>query len=345
MRENPIVALNRLYLQFRDGLLDRRQFIVRASTLGLSAASLNRFFSALPATAAQAAQSPSREEWLASLREAYPFTDDPGAENEGGAVTIGRLPNSPITTLNLLLANDAQTQSVLNLCQEYLVGISPIDGSFVPGLADSWEIADDGRTYTFRLNRQARWHDDQPFTANDVIFSFDAQSREETGTQFQASFTNAVESYRKIDSDTVEIVAKDVFAPTVFLGNTLTAIVPKHIWRDVPFEEWATDPGSTGEDPSRVIGTGPFRFVSRSDSGDAVTFARNERYHDAVPLIETVTFRTLPDPTEASNALDAGEIDIYERPPVDQLATIEEDDRFSVTVYDTYSFVWYSTLR
>jgi peptide/nickel transport system substrate-binding protein len=343
MRENPIVALNRLYLQFRDGTLDRRQFMLRASALGLSAASLSRFFSVLPANAARATKSTTRAEWQAKLAESFPFTADPGAESDGGTVTIGRLPNSGITTLNLLLANDSPTQSVLNLCQEYLVAISPVDGQFVPGLADSWEIADDRRTYTFNLNRQARWHDGQPFTANDVVFSFDAQSREETGTQFQASFTNAVESYRKVDSNTVEVVAKDVFAPIVFLGNTLTAIVPKHVWRDIPFEDWATDPGSTGEDPSRVIGTGPFKFASRSASGDEVTFTRHEAYYDAVPIIETLTFRTLPDPDEASNALAHGEIDVYERPPVDQLAGFEDDDQFQVTVYDTFSFVWYGT--
>src|SRR5262249_23729240 len=155
---------------------------------------------------------------------------------------------------------------------EYLVAVSPIDGQFVPGLADAWEIANDGKTYTFHLNRKAHWHDGQPFTANDVIFSFRAQSDQATGTQFQSSFVNAVESFRKLDADTVEIVATDVFAPVVFLGNTLTAIVPKHIWGKTPFADWATDPGSTGKDPNRVVGTGPFRFVSVSDAGDTVTF-------------------------------------------------------------------------
>jgi peptide/nickel transport system substrate-binding protein len=341
MAENPIVRLNDLYLRYRDGAIDRRQFLLRASALGLSAASLSRFFSVLPATAQESVQSVTRQDWRSTLAASFPFTADPAAAKTGGRLTLGRLASSPLTTVNLLLANDNPTQTILNLCQEYLVGISPIDGEFVPGLADAWEIAADGRTYTFHLNRRAHWHDGRPFTANDVLFSFDAQADEATGTQFQASFVNAVESYRKIDSDTVEIVAADVFAPIVFLGNTLTAIMPKHIWRDVPFDLWADDPGSTGTDPARVIGTGPFRFVSRSEEGDEAIFERYDDYHDGAPVIDSIELLILEDDDAGLEALRAGDIDIYERPPVDTLASLLDNPDFEVSVYDTYSFIWY----
>ncbi len=341
MAENPIVRLNDLYLRYRDGAIDRRQFLLRASALGLTAASLSRFFSLIPASAQEPLQSITRQEWRDTLAASFPFTSEPGTEKTGGKMTVGRLANSPLTTVNLLLANDNPTQTILNLCQEYLVGISPIDGQFVPGLADAWEIAADGRTYTFHLNRRAHWHDGRPFTANDVVFSFDAQADEATGTQFQASFVNAVESYRKIDSDTVEVVAADVFAPIVFLGNTLTAIMPKHIWRDVPFDLWADDSGSTGTDPARVIGTGPFRFVSLADEGDVATFERFDDYHDGAPVVDSLELRIFADDDAALEALRDGDIDVYERPPVDTLASLLDDPGFNVAVYDTYSFIWY----
>ncbi|MEA2514990.1 MAG: peptide/nickel transport system substrate-binding protein, partial [Thermomicrobiales bacterium] len=340
-RQNPIVSLNDLYLRFRDGEIDRRQFVLRASALGLSAASLSRFFSIIPVAGQENLQSITRKEWRSTLAQAFPFTENPSAETTGGKVTLGRLANSPLSTLNLLLANDTPTQILLNLCQEYLVAVSPIDGQFVPGLADSWEVAGDGRTYIFHLNRRARWHDGRPFTANDVVFSFDAQADERTGTQFQASFVNTVESYRKIDSDTVEVVATDVFAPIVFLGNSLTPIMPKHVWRDVPFEDWAADPGSTGTDPSRVVGTGPFRFVSLSESRDRAVFERFDDYHDDAPVLDTLELRILPDEAAALDALRNGDIDVYERPPVDTLAKLVDDADYDVTVYDTYSFIWY----
>jgi peptide/nickel transport system substrate-binding protein len=342
MPENPIVGLNELYLRFRDGELDRRQFLLRASALSLSAASLSRFFRILPASAAEPVQSINREQWRSTLAQAFPFTQDPAAAT-GGTLKLGRAGASPATTLNLLLANDNPTQTLLNLCQEYLVAVSPIDGQFVPGLADAWEIAKDGKTYTFHLNRDAHWHDGEPFTANDVVFSFRAQADEATGTQFQASFTNAVASFRKLDSDTVEVVATDVFAPIVFLGNALTAIVPRHIWRDVPFDQWAADPGATGADPNRVVGTGPFRFVSLSDDKTSVIFDRYPDYYDAAPLVDSLEVRALPDEAKTLAALRAGDVDVYERPPVDTLASLRDDPDVDVAVYDTNSFIWYGT--
>ncbi|HEY7030856.1 MAG TPA: ABC transporter substrate-binding protein [Thermomicrobiales bacterium] len=343
MPENPIVTLNHLYLRFRDGAIDRRQFLLRASALGLSAASLSRFFSVLPATAAEPVQSVTRTQWRRTLGQAFPFTEDPTASRTGGTLKIGRSAAYPVTTLNLLLATDNPTQTLLNACQEYLVGISPIDGQFVPGLADAWEIASDGKTYTIHLNRDAHWHDGEPFTANDVVFSLRAQSDESTGTQFQASFVNAVESFRKLDSDTVELVATDVYAPVVFLGNTLTAILPKHIWGETPFKNWATDPGSTGADPNRVVGTGPFRFVSVSGARDVFTFDRYADYYDDSPLVDSLEVHVLSDEAQTLKALKSGGIDVYERPPVDTLSSLLDDPDFDVTVYDTYGFIWYGS--
>jgi peptide/nickel transport system substrate-binding protein len=344
MPENPIVGLNELYLRFRDGAIDRRQLVVRASALGLSTAALSRFLRAVPpVSAAEPVASITRAEWKQRLGKAFPFTLDPGAEADGGRIVLGRLASSPVTTLNLMLANDTPTQALLNLCQEYLVGVSPIDGQFVPALADAWEIAGDGRTYTFHLNRDAHWHDGKPFTANDVVFSFRAQEDEETGTQFQASFVNAVESYRRLDANTVEIVARDVFAPVVFLGNALTPIVPKHIWQDVPFADWRADPGSTGADSKRVIGTGPFKFDSLSNSGRTVIFSRYDDYHDGAPIVDSLVLKIVRDDAAALDALRGGAINVYERVPVDNVQTLSDDGAYHVAVYDTYSFIWYGT--
>src|SRR5688572_25957849 len=106
MTENPIVRLNDLYLRYRDGAIDRRQFVLRAGTLGLSAASLSRFFSIIPASAQEPVQSATRQEWRSTLAASFPFTSDPAAEKTGGKLALGRIATSPLTTVNLLLAND-----------------------------------------------------------------------------------------------------------------------------------------------------------------------------------------------------------------------------------------------
>ena len=103
---------------------------------------------------------------------------------------------------------------------------------------------------------------------------------------------------------------------------TLVAyIVPKHIWESVPFADWRTDPGATGTDPSRVIGSGPFKFQEWRQ-GESVTLVRNDDYYGKVPYIDSYTMRIWPDQTAVVNALLNGEIDAAALEPAD-IAAVE----------------------
>jgi len=92
----------------------------------------------------------SREEYHSALEKAFPFED---ASRTGGQVV--HVMTSDISTVNPILSVDIYSSWIGSLCNDNLVNISPIDGRFVPGIADSWEIADDGVTYTFHLNPDA----------------------------------------------------------------------------------------------------------------------------------------------------------------------------------------------
>ncbi len=82
--------------------------------------------------------------------------------------------------------------------------------------------------------------------------------------------------------------------------------------------DWETDPGSTGEDPSRVIGTGPLKFVELNAADAVARFAPNENYYDQKAVFEEFIFQPWPDETSAIEALRAGQIDFYENvPPAD----------------------------
>jgi ABC-type transport system substrate-binding protein len=59
--------------------------------------------------------------------------------------------------------------------------------------------------------------------------------------------------------------------------------LPKHIWGEIPFADWRTNPASTGEDPARVIGTGPFKFDSLDTSDNVVTLVKNPDHYGQVP--------------------------------------------------------------
>lgn len=350
--------IDALVSKFRNGELSRRGFIRQATALGISAGAAGMLAGSAAAQDASPAASPaaatpgaspvatgevasiapiSREEYVAAIREQFELTDP---EQEGGLVIYGQ--TTDIDTSNLLISSDVYSGQIMGMVQEYLVATNPIDGSYVPGLADTWEISQDGLTYTFQLNQNATWHDGEPFTADDVVFSFDVTLAEDTLSPRRGSVMQVLESYRAVDDYTVEFVANGRWA--TFLENTvgLVAIVPQHIWQDVPPAEWGNDPGSTGQDPSRVIGTGPMTFVEWVQE-DHVTLAKNPDYWDQ-PLsmvIDELTYRVIPEPSTLTQALLTGEVDFSEV-TFAEAPTLTENPELNIVAYDTTGVNWYA---
>lgn len=341
-----------LLSQFRGNAIDRRQFLTRASAAGLGAAASMALLgvkagaqdstpeatpertpsSAGPGEVVQLLA--TREEYKAALYAAYPPTEN---APKGGEYVAGN--GSDISTTNAILAGDTPTNPFLGQIFEGLVGSSPVDGDYVPALADSCALSEDGLTLTYTLHPGVTWHDGTPFTSADVVLSHDAQSTPETGSSYTGTFLAAVASYRAVDDATFELTLLDTYARVTVFGNTYCPIVPAHIWNAIPFPDWAADGGSTGTDPGRVIGTGPFTFIEWQ-SGTQATVARFDGYWDDVPNLDTVTIRKYPNSTAAIEALVAGEIDSYENPDASDVQTLQ-DAGLTVDIYDSYSFGFY----
>ncbi len=360
MAERPENA-DELIAQIRRRMLNRRQLLYRAGVLGASAAALRAVPlaaqdatpgatpGATPAATPQGAATPvaadvlaaarpiSRDDYKAALRQAFPFEDPAG---QGGTFIVGD--STDIGTTNLMLGSDDPTNPMLSLVFETLYGTSAIDASPVPGLADTWELAPDGITWTFRLNPNARWHDGQPVTAEDVAFSFSIQANPDTGSSYTSTFNDTVASWRVIDPQTIEVTATRVQAPIVFIYNAYAPIMPRHIWENVPPAQWANDPGSTGQDPSRVIGSGPFKFQEWVQ-GERLTLVRNEDYWDDVPALDTFIFQVWPDDASATEALRAGQIDtINGNIQPGDVESIQNEEALDVAIYPTYDFGFYA---
>jgi peptide/nickel transport system substrate-binding protein len=276
--------------------------------------------------------SENREDWWAAYQDAKNLTapDGPGGTYVDAGV-------SDIQSLQPFLAEEQETLGIVGLIYEQLVGADPETGEPAPNaLADYWEIAPDGRTYTFHLNRNATWHDGVPVTAEDVVFSFDALADETTGSVYTASFVDAVESWRAIDDHTVEMVATD--ARFDFLYTLVAFIVPKHIWGDIPVGEWATDSGATGDDPSRVVGSGPFKF-GEWRQGELVTLVRNDDYYDKVPYLEQIIRVAWPDQGAVLNAFLNGDVDVTGLEPAD-MPQVEGVEGVTIFEYPTRGFTY-----
>ena len=323
---------------------DRRGFMARVGALGLSTGVLAGLSSVLAraqggtpeaaSASGEVIKSMTRDEYYAKLHEAFAFEEP---QNKGGQVIWSQ--TSDIATVNGLLTADYPTAYVTGFVFEPLVTVSPIDGQIVPALADSYEIAPDGKTYTFHLNKDAKWHDGTDVTAEDVKFTFDVALDEKSPNPRRSTILQELESYRVIDDDTFEMVSKEPFATFLYDVPWSISTMPKHIWDGVAPEAWPNDPGSTGQDPARVIGTGPFKFQEWRQ-GESVTLVRNDAYYDkqAVPVIDELVMRVLPDPATEVEALKAGETDIVEVIPAPQVKEVQDTEGLKVDIYPGYSF-------
>ncbi len=278
----------------------------------------------------------TRDEYLQQLMAAFPFEEP---ENTGGQVIWSQ--TSDIATLNGLLTADSPTFYLTGSIFETLVGVSPIDGQPVPVLADYWEIGADGRTYTFHLSEDATWHDGTDFTAEDVEFTFDVALDERSPNPRRSSLLELIDAYRVVDENTFELTSKEPFATFLYDVANAVLIMPKHIWEGVSPENWANDPGSTGQDPTRVVGTGPFRF-GEWVQGDSVTLVPNPDYYvpAAIPVYDELIMRILPEPATEIEALKAGEIDIVEVVPAPNMEDIQNTEGVEVEIYPGFSFAY-----
>ncbi len=278
--------------------------------------------------------SQTREEFYADLIADVGYTEP---EQLGGTFVSANV-GSDIQGLNPLLAEEITTSTVLGYIYDTLVGGDPRTGQPAPnGLADYWEVAPDGITYTFFLNQEAVWHDGEPVTAADVIFSMDALASPDTASTYTGVFNNAVASYRAIDDKTVEIVASEPIFN--FLYEIVLYIVPEHIWGDIPFADWKTHPITTGQDLSQVIGSGAFMLEDWTP-GDRLTLVRNDEYYDQVPYIDTYVMQVWPDQSAVVNAFLNGEVDVAGLEPAD-VAAIEGTEGVEIATFDdrTFSYI------
>jgi peptide/nickel transport system substrate-binding protein len=277
----------------------------------------------------------TRAEFKSALLAAFPM-DAP--QKQGGTVVLGS--NGDISTTNPLLASDSTTINLLGQVFEPLLGASPIDGRPVPALADSWTVSDDGLIYTFKLNQDAKWQDGADVTADDVAFSFDAVLDPNLNSQYRSQVREVVKSYRVVDADTFEITATDRFVTFLYNAPASVFIVPKHIWGSVPFEQWSFDGGSTGEDLSRIVGTGPFLFKAW-EPGQRVTLAKNSSYYDTVPSIDEFVMVVQPETDTLVRSLESGDVDVVEILPAPDTAKIQNTPGLQVAIYDIYQITYF----
>lgn len=179
-------------------------------------------------------------------------------------------------------------------------------GTLQPDLAESWEFNEDNTVLTLTL-AEATWHDGEPFTSADVIFTFDTIQAEGTDTDQRGRLQVAGEyiTWEAPDERTVILTTPTAFAPMLFNLNQL-GIIPMHILdgQDVNTSDFNRAP----------IGTGPFTVIEWVPD-QFIRFERYDDYFKGPALADGLTVFFFADSNAASAALEAGEIDMFFTPP------------------------------
>ena len=193
-------------------------------------------------------------------------------------------------------------------------------GAVIPGLAKSWEISEDGLTYTFMLNEGVTFHDGTTMDAEDVKFSLDRIGAEDSANAQKALYA-AIAEVNVIDSTTVEVKLSE---PN---GNMLFNLA----WGDAVI----VAPESIEGIKQTPIGTGAFKFDSWTQ-GDKIELSRNEDYWGTPAVLTSATFKFISDPTAALGAMMAEDIDVFSGfPAPENLPQFEADPRFQVLIGST----------
>lgn len=218
-----------------------------------------------------------------------------------------------IEGLNPMTIWSYQAYEVMNLNYNKLISWDE-NMDVVPDLAKDWEVTDDGLTWTFLLHEGVKWHDGEPFTAEDVKFTFEYIRDNELG--YFIDYVAEMKDIQTPDENTVVISFNE---PVAWMPNILVPILPKHLWENVDPEEANSD-----YENAEPVGTGPFQVVEHV-TGEYTRMAVNKDYFKGAPKIDEVIFQTFANADLMVEALKRGDIDVVTSCPGAQFKALEDE--------------------
>lgn len=181
-----------------------------------------------------------------------------------------------------LLASDSASHAVAGMVYNGLVKYDK-NMNIVGDLAESWDISPNGLVITFKLRRGVRWHDGRPFTAADVLFTYQVTVDPQTPTAYAGDFLK-VKKAEALDDYTFRVTYDKPFAPALISWSS--AVLPRHLLagKDITQSPLSRHP----------VGTGPYTFKEWV-AGQKIVLASNEDYFDGRPYIDGRVTRIIPD--------------------------------------------------
>ena len=296
------------------GRFGRREFTARALGLGLSLPVVSHLLRVYGAAAAPRA---GRQDWRPMAQEPPP--EDLEGAVSGGTMRFARAEDSdnldPVTnTLNVNIW-------VMMNVYDQLVRVARNGVELEPGLAERWDVSDDGLTYTFHLRSGILFSDGTPMTSRDVKFSVERAKNDPSQVW---SFTlTALSEVQTPDDTTVVMVLSQPWAP--FLSDVAMFNC------SVISEAFAK--GNEQRLTQEMMGTGPFQFVEWK-KGEVIRLGRNSHYwEEELPYLDGVAILVVPDDNSRVLQLQGGEIDAMHNVPFSRVSEFEADSNLRLLTF------------
>jgi peptide/nickel transport system substrate-binding protein len=209
----------------------------------------------------------------------------------------------------------------------------------VPRLAESFEVGDEGTSYTFKLRQGVKFHDGTDFDAEAVAFNWERWREGNKHYLVRAAnrqryMNKYLEGWEVIDDHTIKFKNSRPFGEFLELqtGYFFPAILSPTALEKMGNDGFPTNP----------TGTGPFKFVEREE-GQRIVAARNEEYWDTKAHLDRIIWRPIPEPVARVTALQTGEAHLIFVPPPDEVPNLKQRG-FNVSLGPS-PHIWYQSLN
>jgi len=231
------------------------------------------------------------------------ITPSSGADHDN-SITVG-IAQDLDDSLDPYQMTAAGTREVMFNVYEGLVK-PDADGNYVCAVASDYDVSEDGLVYTFTLRDGVKFHDGTDCTALDVLYSFETCAATSVNSAVVAALSTAQAEGLSISDDGSEFIVTLTAPNPDFLSYVASVyIIPEN------YEDAASNP----------VGTGPFKFVSRSVQENFI-IERHDAYYGEAAKLDRVTYRIYEDGTALFTALDSGALDLVAHLTIDQINTL-----------------------
>lgn len=259
-------------------------------------------------------------------------------DKHGGTIVLSTV--SDPKTFNDIIASETSSSIVTNLIFEGLTRTNAETLLVEPNLAERWTVSEDGREWTFYLRKDVLWNDGEPFTADDVVFTFTSlifNPDIPSSSRDVLTINGEVFKLEKIDDHTVRFTLPVKFAP--FLRGMSQSILPAHKLRKAVEEKKFNFTWGIDTPPGQIVGTGPF-LLDEYRPGERLVFKRNPLYwrrgdSGRLPYLDRIIYLIVQSvDTEVLKFMD-GELDACGVRGSDYPLIKPKEKAGNFTVYDT----------